>query len=134
MSFAEEFRRDREDAKEKLLSNSANVLIAHEAILEEIVLKKFSWWHKVATTATRFRVTFHCDVNGVITYNTRLNGEYNIKDPVVDGVAKEILSTAVVLVEDGKEDPMEDWAEGISASEEYDFENERVVYTFEFFN
>ena len=131
MSFAEEFRRDRERLKEKFLSAS-NVIIAQGAVLDEIVLKEFTRWHKVATTATHFRVTFHYDVNGMITYNTRLNGEYNLKDPIVKDISKDILSAAVMLIEDCKDDPLEAWADCILAREEYDTEGERYVYTFEF--
>lgn len=133
MSFAEEFKTDREKVKKEFFSYSGDIVTAQEAILDEIVFKEFDKLHKSVSTATHFRVTFHSDIKEKITYNTRLNGEYSLKDPVVDGVTKDLLSLAVMLVEDSKDDLMEGWADGMSAREEYDTENERCVYTFEFF-
>lgn len=131
MSFAENFKTDRERRKVELL-NASNILITQEVILEGIVLKEFNRLHGLASTATHFRVTFHADIKGKVTYNTRPNGEYNLEDTAVD-TTKELLSAAVMLVENSEGNFLEAWAKGISAREDYDTDTEMSVYTFEFF-
>ncbi len=129
MSFAKEFELDREELYEyEALQNLKDFVKAQEAILENIVLKEFEHLHKLVPTATYFRVTFHAKINGVITYTTRLNGEYNCKDSVVTGIDKHLMSLAVMTC---KKYPWK--APKISAREGYDTETEMAEYTFEFF-
>lgn len=123
IKFATKFERDRINLYYELTHNLGDLVK-----VESIVLKEFDHLHKLVPTANYFRVTFHANINGVITYTTRLNGEYNCKDSVVTGIDKNIMSLAVMECQKYSWDALE-----ISAREGYDTETEMAEYTFEFF-
>lgn len=141
MNFVEEFKTDRERNEcelYELYDSSQDVQTDIRLILEDIVFKEFRNLHKCDPYATHLRVTFHLDINGVLSYNTRTSGEYTYKDPVATnliGKDKRIMSLVVMLIKKGniKEFMPDICLEGISAREEYDTDTERTVYTFEFF-
>lgn len=134
--FVKELLRDRDKKRAELLElykNSPDIQADVALILEGIVGKEFMRLHKCAPNATHLRVTFHLDVKGVLTYNTRLSGEYKYGDPVVTNLTckdKQRLMSLAVVLSDYKSDLMSDC---IPAMEEYDTDAEEMVYTFEFF-